>query len=57
MEKRKHKAVTNEKNPKDHNTRAGHTVQDSKHKGKIASPMPRQKRMERGSGAKIKGTK
>ena len=55
MEKRRHKAVTNERNPKDHNTRSDRTVQDNKHKGKIANPTPRLKRMER--APKVKGTK
>lgn len=36
------KAITNEKNPKDHIGRAGHTVLE-KHKGKIAKPVPKMK--------------
>jgi hypothetical protein len=58
MEKRRHKAITNDKNPKDHNTRAPHVVQDEKHKGKVANPIPRLKKMERSTSVKVsKGKK
>lgn len=45
MEKRRHKAITNEANPKDHNTRGHHVIKDKKHHGSIPKPIPRMGQM------------
>jgi hypothetical protein len=40
------KAITNEKNPKDSNTRAGKVVLD-RHKGKLPKTAPKMKNLQR----------
>lgn len=57
MELRKHKAVTNEANPKDHNTRGRRKVHDEVNKGKISKPAERMKSMPRKKKLEIPGKK
>ena len=47
MEKRTHKAVTNEKNPKDHIGRGPKKVNDKVHKGSVPKTSARQPSMKR----------
>jgi hypothetical protein len=47
METRKHKAVTNEKNPKDHIGRGPKRVNDKVHKGAVPKNPARQPAMKR----------